>query len=484
MKVKYKSLIYLATSPGTFNTYGLTKNGSGFNFPNFNQIHQPKPAEVLPPISSSPLPSLDLNLSHLDSVLSGHQISGSSQTINSLSSLPQQTNNSFLFNSNSPQIGQTNLSNPSQFQGGALPLPTQGSLSGGNAFSFPTQGSSQGGNAFSIPTQGSSQGGNTFSFPTQGGKSQSTFIPPSSGTGGGLGNFTKQGGRFNLNAYIEANPNLSQGEINQLIELNILNQSGFFENDLYKNQTNSLTAVKSMFDLKNEDLLIPIEQELQRAQKLQQIIEYRKQQVPNEMNNYSSQIAKKNVESNAYISQVNAALLNLQKIQNAVNVLSSKISSAQNVSQVSQLQEQMAFQIKSGNEQMNFIENSLNLATENRKFVEHRFEIIKKIAGSNQFGNNDYENGWKAAYDAALAEKRILNTLQQAKLIFQSTQTGQQNFNQGSNSLCFIKTGSKFYKTNPDNIVNNLVNFTSKTGKIKKKLIKSQYCKSTIYGTC
>ena len=287
--------------------------------------------------------------------------------------------------------------------------------------------------------------------------------------------------QFNLDQYFQSNPNLSKDEKDNLTEVYILNKAGFFGGS---NQNNGQIQIQNQttFYIKPEDLLTPIEMEVPNALRLQHTIEFRKGQHPNELNNYASEIGTVNVESNKYIEQSYKAFQNLQQIQSVLNTLNAQIRTATNINQSNALNAQISTQLQHKNAQLNFIKIALDTAINNRKTVEHRIGIIRQIVGQNQFGNPDYDNSTRAAYDAILAEKRISDFYQQANNLFNTDQNIPNNpiiptpnnaLNPNINLSCLQKTGNKFYKTNPDSIFNNLVNFPTKTGNKNYNLIKN-----------
>jgi hypothetical protein len=287
-----------------------------------------------------------------------------------------------------------------------------------------------------------------------------SYVPPSTPQNG----FYNPQTSYRVSEFLDGNPNLTMEQKENLTQLSILQRSGFFN----PNQTMTQSVpdqVTSYFTINPADLETSLENEVPIAQKIQQQIEFRRSSNQNELTYYAAQIANKNVQSNMLISQVHIAMQNLQQLKANIAELAAQISSARSHSEVSGLQNQMSLLSKNVDQQIGFIRNSLSQTDLNRKSVEQDFSIIRRIVGENSFGNVDHEYASKAAYDAILAHETIKRMANSAESLYLNTQQRNQSFQQGSNSLCFIKTGQQFWKSNPNEILPNLVNLSSPSSK-------------------
>lgn len=262
------------------------------------------------------------------------------------------------------------------------------------------------------------------------------------------------------------NPNLTTEQRNEIIHLSILKKSGFFgkgqaPNDNFQNPKGSDS---SHFTLNPKDLQTPIEHEIPKAQKIKEQIDFRRSTNQNELTHYSAKIANANLQANMFIPEVHKSLLNLQQFKEIIAKLVSQISMARDRTQTNKLQSQMQQASQGVDQNMTYIRNSLAQASSLQRGADQDFTIIKRIVGANEFGNVDYENASNAAYDLFLANETIKNYAKTAENVYLNTQTGTRTFNQGNNSLCFIKTGQQFWKNNPNEILPNLVNMSTQSG--------------------
>jgi hypothetical protein len=276
---------------------------------------------------------------------------------------------------------------------------------------------------------------------------------------------------YDVDSLLLNNPNLTPQQRENIMQLGILRRSGFFGDLSYQNGTQSGQIIDSssqqtMFQINPKDLEIPLDQEVPNAQKIWEVINFRRSNIQNELTYYSFQIAESNVKINSMLVQVYNAVANLRKAQEMINSLSPQISSAQNPQQVANLQQQMNTAVQNSDQQINFIRNSLAQATEIRKQVGQQYDIIKRIAGQNAFGNQDFENSSKAAYDVVLAEESIKRLAAQGESVYASTKQGNSSFVQGTNSLCFVKTGQQFWKNSANEILQDMVNMSSSAGRM------------------
>ena len=119
---------------------------------------------------------------------------------------------------------------------------------------------------------------------------------------------------------------------------------------------------------------------------------------------------------------------------------------------------------------MAFLQSTMSRAIEIRKLVTQHYDIVKRIAGANTFGNVDLENATKAAYDVVLAEESIRQIKEQADSTNRTVQQNNRSFVSGTNSLCFVKTGQQFWKNSPNEIIPQMVNISTSRGSIPRLL--------------
>lgn len=294
--------------------------------------------------------------------------------------------------------------------------------------------------------------------------SLSSYVPPAQFNN----NFYNPQTNYNPIDFLK-NPNLTDEQRDHIVHLSVLNKAGFFAQGQGPNSMpqagGSSASVSSHFTLKPEDLQTAIEHEVPKAQKIKEQVDFRRSSNQNELTYYTAKISDANMQANLLIPEVNKALMNLQKFQGIINQLAGQISMAQDRSQTTELQSQMQQASKGVNDNMSYIRNSQSQVSGLQRGADQDFSIVKNIVGQNSFGNIDYELASKAAYDLYLANETIKNLTKTAETVYVNTQTGTQNFNQGNNSLCFIKTGQQFWKSNPNEIIPNLLNMPTQTGR-------------------
>lgn len=309
--------------------------------------------------------------------------------------------------------------------------------------------------------------------PAAGSPSLQNYVPPS--FGGGQGQFHNPQNSYQFDQMLLQNPNLTPEQRDRINEINILKRSGFFGDISYQNNESSANLMldnsqQTMFQINPNDLATPLESEVPNAQKLLETISFRRQNVQNEMTFYAQSIAEQNVQINSMISAAHTALANLKQAQAVVQQLSPQISSTRNPGQLTQLQQQFNAAYKNAEQQMAFLQSTMSRAIEIRKLVTQHYDIVKRIAGANTFGNVDFENATKAAYDVVLAEESIRQIKEQADSTNRTVQQNNRSFVSGTNSLCFVKTGQQFWKNSPNEIIPQMVNISTSRGSITRLL--------------